>query len=72
MLRSRCAYEIFETSIKKTSQAAAGNQSPNSGEKSITVLPFVNMSNDAEQDYFCDGISEEIINALAHIAMRAI
>lgn len=35
--------------------------------KSIAVLPFVNMSNDAEQEYFCDGISEEIINALAQL-----
>lgn len=35
--------------------------------KSIAVLPFVNMSNDPEQEYFCDGISEEIINALAQL-----
>ncbi len=35
--------------------------------KSIAVLPFVNMSNDAEQDYFCDGIAEEILNALTHL-----
>ncbi len=34
---------------------------------SIAVLPFVNMSNDPEQEYFCDGMSEEIINALSHI-----
>src|SRR5450432_1634280 len=30
-------------------------------EKSIAVLPFVNMSNDPEQDYFSDGIAEEIL-----------
>jgi TolB-like protein/Tfp pilus assembly protein PilF len=36
-------------------------------EKSIAVLPFVNMSPEKDQDYFCDGITEEIINALAHI-----
>ena len=35
--------------------------------KSIAVLPFVNMSNDPEQEYFCDGISEEIMNALAQV-----
>lgn len=34
---------------------------------SIAVLPFVNMSNDPEQEYFCDGISEEIINALTQL-----
>ncbi len=36
-------------------------------ENSIAVLPFVNMSNDPEQEYFCDGMTEEIINALSHV-----
>src|SRR5262249_48214062 len=34
---------------------------------SIAVLPFVNLSADPEQEYFCDGIAEEILNALAHV-----
>jgi TolB-like protein len=34
---------------------------------SIAVLPFVNMSGDAEQDYFADGMVEDIITALSHI-----
>jgi adenylate cyclase len=34
---------------------------------SIAVLPFVNMSPDQGQDYFADGISENIISALSHI-----
>jgi len=33
----------------------------------IAVLPFVNMSDDNEQEYFSDGISEEIINMLAQV-----
>jgi TolB-like protein/Tfp pilus assembly protein PilF len=36
-------------------------------QSSIAVLPFVNMSNDPDQEYFCDGITEEIINALSHV-----
>jgi len=36
-------------------------------EKSIAVLPFVNMSSDPEQEYFSDGLSEEILNLLAKI-----
>lgn len=35
--------------------------------KSIAVLPFVNMSADPENEYFTDGIAEEIINALTKI-----
>jgi serine/threonine protein kinase/tetratricopeptide (TPR) repeat protein len=35
--------------------------------RSIAVLPFVNMSNDAENEYFSDGIAEEIINALTKV-----
>jgi len=36
-------------------------------QRSIVVLPFVNMSNDAEQEYFSDGLSEELLNVLAQI-----
>jgi TolB-like protein/Flp pilus assembly protein TadD len=34
---------------------------------SIAVLPFVNMSGDPKQDYFSDGLTEELLNALANI-----
>jgi TolB-like protein/Tfp pilus assembly protein PilF len=35
--------------------------------KSVAVLPFVNMSGDPKNDYFSDGITEEILDALAQI-----
>jgi TolB-like protein/Flp pilus assembly protein TadD len=34
-------------------------------DKSIAVLPFVNMSNDKNQEYFSDGLSEELLNLLS-------
>lgn len=34
---------------------------------SIAVLPLVNMSADIENEYFCDGLAEELINALARV-----
>ena len=40
---------------------AGGERLPNS----IAVLPFANISSDPDNDYFCDGISEEILNALS-------
>ena len=48
---------------------ADGKKSPESGtpNNSIAVLPFVNMSADAENEYFCDGMAEELLNALAKI-----
>ncbi|MEO8569456.1 MAG: adenylate/guanylate cyclase domain-containing protein, partial [Ginsengibacter sp.] len=35
--------------------------------KSIAVLPFLNLSNDEGQEFFSDGVAEEIINSLAHL-----
>ncbi|MGK2960549.1 MAG: protein kinase domain-containing protein [Gemmatimonadaceae bacterium] len=38
-----------------------------SAAKSVAVLPFINMSNDPDNEYFADGMAEEIINALSRI-----
>ncbi len=37
------------------------------GPRSIAILPFVDMSRGSEHEYFCDGITEEIINALTRV-----
>jgi TolB-like protein/tetratricopeptide (TPR) repeat protein len=43
-----------------------GDTSAPAGSNSIAVLPFVNMSGDTKQDYFSDGIAEEILNDLSN------
>jgi len=50
--------------------AAKAAASPDA--KSIAVLPFVNMSSDTEQEYFSDGMTEEILNALAKVPGLAV
>lgn len=50
--------------IRKPAPVAA----PATSDKSIAVLPFVNMSEDKDSGYFADGIHEDILTNLAHIA----
>src|SRR5215475_9506804 len=45
----------------------AGAERTTSDRPSIAVLPFVNMSGDSEQEYFADGISEDIITGLSKL-----
>jgi len=48
-----------EAAAEATAQAAAGN--------SIAVLPFADMSEEGDQQYFSDGIAEELLNALVRV-----
>ncbi len=63
-------YEVVTNgeSFKTNSESLkVKEQLKNSLAKSIAILPFVNMSNDADQEYFSDGIAEEILNSLANV-----
>jgi adenylate cyclase len=58
--------------------ALVGEKSPASApataprKRSICILPFANMSGDAEQDYFSDGISEDIITDLSKVSALSV
>ena len=61
------AQALASTSLTTPSDTQTMPQPVVSSAKSIAVLPFTNMSADAENEYFTDGMAEEIINALSKI-----
>ena len=54
--------------LEAASRPAIRAVQPERTKPSIAVLPFTNMSSDAEQEYFADGISEDLITDLSKIA----
>jgi TolB-like protein len=64
----------LESSVDDSRTAALARNTPITKDSptehvaSIAVLPFANMSGDKDQEYFSDGLAEEIINALVHIS----
>ena len=54
--------------LKAALQHLRANPGPAHAPPSIAVLPFANMSRDADDEYFSDGLAEEIINALAQVS----
>ena len=50
-----------------TARRSAVSERPDRTANSIAVLPFVDMSPTRDQDYFCEGVADELINALTHI-----
>ena len=65
------APEKGSASLAPDAVAQAGQAEPGqiiqTPDHSIAVLPFVNMSSDSEQEYFSDGLSEELLNLLAKV-----
>jgi adenylate cyclase len=60
------AFSISPSDYRNESMPQPRASTENGLENSIAVLPFVNMSG-IEEEYFSDGITEEIINVLAHV-----
>jgi serine/threonine protein kinase len=54
-------------SLLTESERSASRQERDAREASVAVLPFLNMSSDQENEYFSDGLAEELINSLSRI-----
>ncbi len=54
-------------SVREAARKKTASGRPDREKRSIAVLPFVDMSPKKDQEYFCDGLAEELINALSHI-----
>ncbi len=67
--RYQKANEIIDdlNSLRKKLESERIKPHPAEEKPSIAVLPFVDMSPQKDQEYFCDGIAEELISALTHI-----
>ena len=62
------AFDLTPDGIEKDGEdAAADPEAVSAPHPSIAVLSFDDMSPEQDQEYFCDGIAEEILNRLAHI-----
>ncbi len=61
------AQALASGSVTTPTDTATLPQQTVSAAKSVAVLPFANMSNDPDNEYFADGMAEEIINALSKI-----
>lgn len=61
-------YDVTARGIERTAPASAAANPPAAPEASVAILPFTDLSEARDQDYFCDGLAEEILNALASIS----
>ena len=61
------AAALFVIRLNRREISNAARSQPAVPEKSIAVLPFLDLSQAKDQEYFCDGMSEEILDALAKV-----
>jgi adenylate cyclase len=58
-------YRVGDVGTAKSPSAPGSSPPPLPDKPSVAVLPFVNMSSDPEQEFFADGIAEDVITALS-------
>ena len=61
-------FYVFAPDVTVDNQVTTADAQLDAPENSIAVLPFVNMSGDATQEYFSDGMSEELLHRLAQVS----
>ena len=60
-------YQVVTELLKELQASSTTSATAQADVPSIAVLPFANMSADPEQEHFCDGLAEELIDALARL-----
>jgi TolB-like protein/Tfp pilus assembly protein PilF len=65
--RHRRGYQFIAALSSLAADTSADRPAPAADLAAIAVLPFADMSSDRDQDYLCEGLAEELINALTQI-----
>jgi adenylate cyclase len=65
--RHRRGYRFTATISEAPAESVSESTAPTHDVSAIAVLPFADMSPGRDQDYLCEGLAEELINALTHV-----
>ena len=72
IVRPLRVYSLLGGTVDPKATVQAGQDLSHRGKPSIAVLPFTNMSGDPEQDYFAEGVTEDIITELSRFRELAV